>query len=86
MSALLGTFEQSSNPSLRHNPPPPVPPAVSADPNVVRLSTRQEFDLVTSPSALKTLLDNSAPAWDRHWELPVTVRLVPGVQKGTHRK
>ncbi|KAF0301252.1 Little elongation complex subunit 2 [Amphibalanus amphitrite] len=59
---------------------------VSSDPNVSLLSAQQEFDVVTSPSALKTLLDNSAPAWDRQWELPVTVRIVPGTQPGTHRK
>ena len=59
---------------------------MSADPNVPLLSAQQEFDLVTSPSALKALLDNSAPAWERAWELPVTVRLVPGTLPGTHRK
>ena len=58
---------------------------MSADPNVARLSAQQEFDLVTSPSALKTIVDNSAP-WDRQWEVPVTVRLVPGTKPGEHRK
>lgn len=52
-------------------------PPVSEDPNCSFLAAQHQASVVISPSAVKTLLDNPAPNFDKEWDIPVVVRIFP---------
>jgi len=43
----------------------------------VFLAKQHQVNVVLSPSALKTLLDNPGPNFDKEWDIPVIVKSFP---------
>ncbi len=55
----------------------------SRDPNIAKLLSTYDADLVLAESSLLCLLDNHAPLFERQWEMPVKVQMV--TRKGEWR-
>ncbi|KAK7070613.1 hypothetical protein SK128_023983 [Halocaridina rubra] len=47
---------------------------VSEDSNVIYLAKKHRANIVVSTSALKVIVDNSGPSFDKEWDVPVVIR------------
>ena len=50
---------------------------ISSDSNAEKLALAYKPDIVISTGALKVIINNFGPNFDREWEIPVTVWLIP---------
>ena len=53
----------------------------SKDPNIKKLLEIYSAEIVLAESSLACLIDNHGPSFERQWEMPVKVVLLPGKGK-----
>ena len=49
----------------------------SRDPNIKKLLETYDMEIVLSESSLACLIDNHSPSFERQWEMPVKIVLIP---------